>query len=244
MNANGLIKRLFSTTSHRSVRLPIVLPGERVHLRGPPPDPTLSLPAAQTTSVTTENEDIENKISFRALPIPIFKYIKRQLDKREEWLETDPKNPNLRHSEIPLITLVDNPFLMHRVHVSVESPLRNQPPKIKYRRVFSPRRQALMVKSYGRLVLPPSPKNQLANPPLVEWLDGRWIQWFGEFEKPQRKGLYANRPVLFKGHIRERIKQARKDEIQARVDTMDERIARWKASKTVEVKSGRASVPF
>lgn len=63
----------------------------------------------------------------------------------------------------------------------------------------------------------------------MQWPNGTVINWVGEYKPKEYKSIYANRNTLFKGHKRERERQERKKEIADRVNSMEKRIAEWKA---------------
>lgn len=63
----------------------------------------------------------------------------------------------------------------------------------------------------------------------VQWPSGTVINWVGEYKPKEYKSIYANRRQLFKGHKRERERAERKAEVDGRLETMDARIAEWKA---------------
>lgn len=81
---------------------------------------------------------------------------------------------------------------------------------------------------YPSYLLPPSPINPV-EPVPVQWPNGTVINWVGEYQPKEYKSIYANRNTLFKGHKRERDLPARRKEIADRVESMDKRIAQWKA---------------
>lgn len=86
---------------------------------------------------------------------------------------------------------------------------------------------------YPAHLLPPSPINPV-EPVPVQWPSGTIINWVGEYKPKEYKSIYANRTKLFKGHKREREREARKAEVEARLETMDARIAEWRAVSTSE----------
>lgn len=89
---------------------------------------------------------------------------------------------------------------------------------------------------YPAHLLPPSPINPV-EPVPVQWPTGTIINWVGEFKPKEHKSIYANRRLLFKGHKRERERAERKAEVDGRLETMDARIAEWKAVSIVGVLS-------
>lgn len=90
------------------------------------------------------------------------------------------------------------------------------------------RRQKQLLQLYPAHLLPPSPINPV-EPVPVQWPSGTVINWVGEYKPKEYKSIYANRRQLFKGHKRERERAERKAEVDGRLETMDARIAEWKA---------------
>ncbi|CED82678.1 hypothetical protein [Phaffia rhodozyma] len=59
-----------------------------------------------------------------------------------------------------------------------------------------------------------------------------------------RWGPYKGRQIMFKGSLPERQAPAKKAATQARLDTMDQRIAAWKKEKAAEKEKAKSSLPY
>lgn len=78
-------------------------------------------------------------------------------------------------------------------------------------------------------MLPPSAVNNFTRPPRISWIDGTELVWGGEVQFKERKPLYGNRRVMFKGRKNERVRKEIIAEVEGRMEGMEARIAKWRA---------------
>ena len=124
---------------------------------------------------------------------------------------------------------IPNPFLRHRMQLDTELFLHDQKPETTVISPISRQLQKYYARKYPRYILPPSTRNPLSNPPLIR-KDDMLLRYSPNWTYfPQvKKGLYAGRVRLFKGHRRERIRHIRKQEIADRMEGMERRIEKWR----------------
>ena len=193
--------------------------------------PDLNLPESQVPPV----------IEFELLPSAIKQWVNFSIQGRYTsngnastvangkmpYMRRDPRQYNRGPtSAIP----IPNPFLRHRIELDTELFLPGQKPET---RVISPISRLLQkhyARKYPRHTLPPSTKNPLTNPPLIAKGD-LLLRYSPDWTLfPQvKKGLYAGRVRLFKGHKRERIRHIRQEEMAERMEGMERRVEKWRA---------------
>ncbi|ORX39146.1 hypothetical protein BD324DRAFT_649235 [Kockovaella imperatae] len=144
---------------------------------------------------------------------------------------------------------VPNPFLRHRRQLETEKFGEDLRPESKVVSPIARRKQVRLVRKYPALLLPPSVRNPVTPPPIkmdIEGLGVRYIRYGPDWKLfPEiKKGMYAGRAIIFKGHKRERIREVRRQEIAERVAGMDERVRKWREAKAEEKRRSTPAMPW
>lgn len=187
-------------------------------------------------------------ISSKDLPSAIRYHLKIELLKHRRHTRTPWLDPRIAQNGAylpgakPIERLYDeggrevieviNPFLIARYPVENFHPYPQEKVKTRVHRPISRRDQSILTAQYPPHVLPPSHLNPIERPPLIRWegknFSGALIKWVGEWTPKERKGIYHNRGIMFKGKRRERERLERDDEVAERVAGMDYRIDKWR----------------
>jgi hypothetical protein len=192
---------------------------------------------------------IPETISSKDLPQRVRTIVAKHLwlvDYRRRYPDVDPSlahngkyrsgahtTPPVRDIEGNEILSVPNPFLRMKYAVESFSPFDVKKPAFNYRQLINRRNQLVLLARHKPYTLPPSPTNPISTVPRIKWEEaGPWkgavLNWKGEWEPKVAKGIYANRSMIFKGKKREREREARQAEIKDRMETMEERVTKWK----------------
>jgi len=128
---------------------------------------------------------------------------------------------------------IPNPFLRMKYPVESFNPFPLNKTLFEFRQMINRRNQLVLLARHKPYTLPPSPTNPISTVPRIKWEEnGPWngavLNWEGEWEPKVAKGIYANRSMIFKGKKREREREARQAEIKDRMESMNDRVSKWK----------------
>ena len=186
---------------------------------------------------------IPDTISSKDLPKRLHTIVRKEVYKQTkrdaaaaELMLSAPGQIN--DPEVKALVNVPNPFIITQQQVEDFTPWRQGRFKTEFRKAISGRYQRVLMAKYPRIFLPPSPLNPLEKVPRIRWDEGPrsgiFVSWTGTFKQDTGpKGLYAGRTKVFKYKKHERAKPERVADIQERMDTMDERVAKWREVSVV-----------
>ncbi|WVQ93096.1 hypothetical protein IAU59_000160 [Kwoniella sp. CBS 9459] len=160
---------------------------------------------------------------------------------------------------LPATVGIPNPFIVQRGPKRVDSEVTGDERYHWRKPSISNRRQKQLLTWYPSQDLPASKKHAPFGMPAgssraVEWSNGTIISWTGEVRPKirqgeeavagEKKGVYAGRKKMFKGHKDERNRAQKEADREARLAGMEKRINEWRQGRTDEKVRNRPSLPF
>jgi len=188
--------------------------------------------------------EIPETISSAQLPRAIFKYVHHKLRIRPSDAPADPTLPQIGAPEASASSStgregleIPNPFLLQKRPFLVDRVDGTIAQFDRYKQHFPVRQQKKLLEKHSRYHLPPSSVNPIPSPPKVIWHQqgehfGREISWEGVWGIKEKKGVYARRKVMFKGHKRERDRPERDAQTDERVKDMPRRVEEWRSVRS------------
>ncbi|OCF35688.1 hypothetical protein I317_03212 [Kwoniella heveanensis CBS 569] len=191
-------------------------------------------------------------------PIPakyLPRVLHRQIAKRLNTIEAAT-------GSLPATVDIPNPFVVQRGSKRIDSEVTGDARYHWKKPIISNRRQKQLLTWYPSEDLPASKKHTPMGMPAgssraVEWANGTIINWTGEIKTRsttsdeadtvvagEKKGVYAGRKKMFKGHKDERNRAQKEADREARLAGMEKRISDWRQGRTDEKIRNRPSLPF
>ncbi|WWD21369.1 hypothetical protein CI109_105854 [Kwoniella shandongensis] len=198
-------------------------------------------------SITRRLFSTSSRVCSESLPFDPSTPVPAQLLPRVLYRQVERRLSNVpRSGKQPEVVSLSNPFLLHRGVQRADSESSDEPRYHWRQPTISHRRQKQLLQYYSGVDLPASKLNPQGVAREVQWTDGTIVRWQGEVrvKEDAKKGVYAGRKRMFKGHRDERDKPQKEADRQTRLDGMEKRIAEWKKSKADEKARNRPSLPF
>ncbi|WVF65423.1 hypothetical protein IAT40_000150 [Kwoniella sp. CBS 6097] len=216
--------------------------------------------AQAQTSASAAGFDVSTPKPIPAKYLP--RVLHRQIAKRLSSIEAAT-------GSIPAAVDIPNPFIVQRGSKRVDSEVTGDERYHWKKPVISNRRQKQLLTWYPSEDLPASQKHTplgmaAGSSRAVEWTNGTIVNWTGRVRTKsqqqqesegaeaavavavagEKKGVYAGRKKMFKGHKDERNRAQKEADREARLAGMEKRISEWRQGRTDDKIRNRPSLPF